>query len=475
MAALAAGLVGVQACDSGSGTALFGDGEAGEGNSASGGSQSQSGSSSGAKPNGGSPAVGASGGSANGGSANGGSANGGSANGGVGEQPGGGAGEQPSGGASDGGMPAVQGGMPGVGDAGDGGMPSAPGEAGQGGMAEGGAPGGPICDEVLLSVEPRVPNVVFMIDRSGTMFDLSSQPWTIVKEAALTVMQEMQGELAIGFMSVAGESASCPLLDEVTPALNNHTAIAAKYNALAKPAKGESPFTLALTRAGDLLVAAPGSGEAYALMVIDGEPDYCNDGNALCPIDSVVARIQALHTQGFVTLVAGLPNLTTPAQHEAALQSYANAGLGLAVASVGDTPTNIYYQCLGLPAWTTELAATGKQTPAALGSYSNSPAAAPYTSLEPSAGLAALTASFRSLFARTKSCRFDVADFSVDLAQASSGTVTVDDQPVPFDAQNGWRMVDGDELELVGSACTAWRVPTASEISVKFPCSALSQ
>ena len=44
MVALAAGFVAVQACDTGSGTALFGDGEAGEGNSTSGGSQSQSGS-----------------------------------------------------------------------------------------------------------------------------------------------------------------------------------------------------------------------------------------------------------------------------------------------------------------------------------------------------------------------------------------------------------------------------------------------
>jgi hypothetical protein len=460
--AVVVGLAGAQACDSGSSTALFGDGEGGDGaTSGRGGSQAGKGASSGSQ----------NGGSQNGGSQNGGSQNSGSSHmggapesaGGIANPSAGGAGEDAGGAPSSAGQP---------------GMGGVPAEAGQGGnesTADGGDPGVPICDQVLVSVEARVPNVVFMIDRSGTMFDVNSQPWAAVRDAALTVIGEMDGELDLGFLSMTGEAGSCPLLDEVAPAPDNYAAIAAKYNALAKPTKGESPFMLALGRAGELLAAGPGNGEAHAVMVVDGEPDYCNDGNPACAIDSVVARIQALRSQGFVTLIAGLPNTTNPTQHAASLQSYANAGLGLPVTPVGGSVSDIYYQCTGSAGWAAELATSGKPAQQALGSYSNSAGAAPFTSLDPSAGGAALTAALRSLLARTKSCRFDVEDFDVNVAQANFGTVTIDDQEIPFSAQNGWHMVDADELELVGSACTAWRVPAASQITVKFPCDVLSQ
>jgi hypothetical protein len=440
--ALVAGFACVQACDSGSSTALRGSGaEAGDGHST----------------------------------------NGGSTNGGSGEQPSGGAGEQPSGGAgeqpSDGGTAMVQGGQSGGGDAGQGGAVTTPSDAGQGGTGEGGGSGGPSCDEIALSVEPRVSNVMFLIDRSGSMFVNQGEPWQAVRAAALPVIDAFDQSLDIGLLAMTGEIQMCPLFDEVAPAPDNYNAIASFYGALAAPLKGESPHMLGLERAADMLDGASGTGENFALLVIDGSPDWCNDGNLICPIDATVAKIQALRARDVTTLVAGLPLVSTDqteaAAYAAALQAYANAGVGQPAAVGASSVANLYYQCQADSNWSSEFTLSGKTAPQALGSYSANPGSAPFVLLDPS-DAEGLASGLATLFARAKSCRFDVQDFAIDVAQASSGTVTVNDESVPFDTDNGWRLVDDDELELVGTACAAWRVPTV-QISVKFPCAAVSQ
>jgi hypothetical protein len=318
---------------------------------------------------------------------------------------------------------------------------------------------------------------MFLIDRSGTMFDQSSQPWVPVRDAALPVIDSYDAALNIGFIAMTGEYASCPLLDEVGPATSNYAPIAAKYTALAKPAKGESPFMLALTRAQELLDGAP-DGEAYVIMVVDGEPDFCNDGNDVCPIDSVVARIQTLKAAGITTLVAGLPIYlgADAALYAAALQSYANAGAGLPAASVGDTATNIYYQCnqgsTTPPSWKAEFDASGKPAMQALGTYSANPGSAPVTVLNPT-DAASLTASFTQLFGRTQSCSFEASGGSVTLAEAGSGVVKLDGTLLPYDATNGWHLESESVLELVGSACDALRASGGANVTIDFPCSAV--
>ena len=51
-------------------------------------------------------------------------------------------------------------------------------------------------------------------------------------------------------------------------------------------------------------ITAPG--DKYILFVTDGEPDYCGDGNVLCPPDAVVAELQALKANNITTIVFGL-------------------------------------------------------------------------------------------------------------------------------------------------------------------------
>lgn len=377
------------------------------------------------------------------------------------------------GGASEGGSGEQLGGGGALGGDGNGGGTTA--EAGQGGSGE---PVG--CGGQELSWQAQKSNVMLLMDRSGTMFDLNSQPWAGVRDAVLPVIDANDGNENIGFMAMSGETATCPLLDEVAPAAANYAAIASKYNALIKPTKGESPFMMALDRAQQLLAAAP-AGPRFVILVIDGHPDYCNDGDDLCPIDSVVSHLQKLHTAGITTLVAGLPIFqgADTAVYAAALQSYANAGAGAAVASVGETVANIYFRCNSgsatPPSWKAEFVDSGKAAQQALGSYSASPGTTPYTTLTPAAGAQSLTSAFTSLFAKTQSCLFEATNGKVKVASAAQGVVKMNDTTVPYDADNGWQLVGDDSVELVGSACTSLRATPGALVNITFPCDAVTK
>jgi hypothetical protein len=49
-------------------------------------------------------------------------------------------------------------------------------------------------------------------------------------------------------------------------------------------------------------------------------------------------------------------------------------------------------------------------------------------------------------------------------------TVMVQGTAVPLDATNGFRLNGMSELELLGTACTNWRMPQNSEIKIQIPC-----
>jgi carboxymethylenebutenolidase len=85
-----------------------------------------------------------------------------------------------------------------------------------------------------------------------------------------------------------------------------------------------------------LLRADTAPGEKFILFVTDGEPAYCDDGNALCPPDSVVGQLQTLQTGGIKTLVMGISSPLTTIS-DAVLQGFANAGARQPVAPIDFT------------------------------------------------------------------------------------------------------------------------------------------
>ena len=340
------------------------------------------------------------------------------------------------------------------------------------------------CQQYDIVFEPRTPTVFVLVDRSGTMFDASgaTNAWEPLRAAALEVIQALQAEVRFGFGAFTGEiGQTCPIFDTVAPELNNFPAIQGVYAPLGRPVKGETPTQLALALAKQALVADPGNGGKYILFVTDGEPDYCSDGDDICPVDSVVFHLQRLASENIKTLVLGLTTTAQPVP-QGGLEAWANAGQGQPVAMFSDrgsprllTTTEIYDKCNGRPPWRNDFAAPGpnRDTNPTLGRYStpggNAPVYRP-TSLD----RMELARQLRAAFQGVKSCRFDLQGrIKVNLMRQGEGTITIDGQEVPFGPPDGWHMESETELVLEGASCARWQQPDSIHISFDFPCDAI--
>ncbi len=372
---------------------------------------------------------------------------------------------------------------------------------GGGNPPPGGGGAGGACQTGGAEFVPKVPTVMLLVDRSGTMFDQDGNPWNTLRDGVLPVVKDLNEQVRFGFISITGEMGGkdmCPLVDEVPPAANNYDAVAAKYTALMRPQKGESPGMLGLQRAYETLSADMTDGDKYVLFVTDGEQDYCGDGNKLCPTDSVVGWIQKLKALGVSTYVFGLPlkkdvSATDAAFYSSILQAFANAGVGEPVKGGLDSAnlgaSAIWDQChnpgdTNTTAWAAEFAAAGKvddpttadiDESKTLGNYATVGGTAPIFQPDPK-DQAALAEQFRKVLAGVKSCTFDIGgDIKVVQNLLSEAHVFIEGAEVPLDLNktNGWYMPTETQIELVGDACTNWRMPEKNKISWGFPCKIL--
>jgi hypothetical protein len=368
-----------------------------------------------------------------------------------------------------------------------------------------------VCQMASYKFEPKLPTVYMLIDRSGTMFDCLSttntvEPscttpadtsWVKLKEAVLTVVRALEGQVRIGFASfsgTAGASGMCPVVDKVAPKLMNLAAITPVYNALPFPPndsgqgrKFESPAPQALTMIGAELMADPSPGSKYILFVTDGELDYCDDGLPHCASDDVIGQLQRLNTAGIPTIVMGLQtqSFNLPA---GTLQAFANAGAGeptVIQPPAGGNATTIFDQCQPKALWRQSFLAGAPECAADLnacrgrtiGTYM--PTAGPTKPYTPNAtDQTMLVNQLSAAISGVKSCVFDLGDvggkaIKVDLTKLAQAKVTVEDAVVPLSDTDGWKMNSQTQLELVGAACTNWRMPNVDDIDFQFPCSTI--
>jgi hypothetical protein len=356
-----------------------------------------------------------------------------------------------------------------------------------GNIGNDGSGGGPGmgCQTGGAQFVPKVPTVMLMVDRSGTMFKDAGNPWNTLRDGVLEVVQKMNDDVRFGLLAVTGEQQAgmCPLLDEVAPAAHNYDALAAKYMALKAPTKGESPGMRGLARAADILAADTTEGDKYVLFVTDGEQDYCNDGDFACPTDSVVYHLQQTAAKGFKTFIFGLPMKSDDAQQQArypfVLQAFADAGMGLPVAPVlppgGQGPVQIFYNCQGVPEWQAEAVAAGTPAMQPLATYAAASGGAKVFTPDPT-NKDALRDEIAKVLSGVKSCVFDIGgDIKVKQNLLSDAHVYVEGVEVPLDAAgtNGWHMPTPTQIELAGDACTNWRMPQNNKIEWDFPCEIL--
>lgn len=363
-----------------------------------------------------------------------------------------------------------------------------------------------ICQMASYTFEPKIPTVFMLVDQSGSMFkcrtnggsmdatgrecaNKADTSWYPLRDGVLQVVQQLQAEVRFGFAAFTGEQgqAMCPTLSPVLPAQNNYDAISGNYNGLMAPMKGETPTRKAMEQIATLLKADTAPGEKFILFVTDGQPDYCDDGNDLCPPDSVVGELQTLYTDGIKTLVFGISSPLTTIS-DSVLQAFANAGGGQSV--LPPFPSNqtldlnaFHDQCNGVAGWKADFLATGKPDVRndtgvppwpTIGDYGTTSGTA--TVFKPDlTNQQALVNEISRALAGVKSCVFDLGNIDgkslkVDLTQLDKAHVLIEGTDIPHADADGWRMNDATQLELVGSACDKWRNPDSKNIDFQFPC-----
>ena len=342
-----------------------------------------------------------------------------------------------------------------------------------------------VCQMAAYTFEPKIPTVYVLVDRSGSEFTSDTMGiYFTLRSAALEVIQQLQGEVRFGLGVFTGQAgAMCVMYTSVATDLNNYTKIAAAYNGLGRPQfKAETPAAQIITgTVKAALKADTGVGQKYMLFVTDTETDYCDDGDQLCPIDSVAYAIQDLYASGFGTFIVGLPSDQSSYAMDA-LKAFANAGVGQPVAPPAQngtpwSPTAIAGQCQGRAGWKSIWTAAGRTGTAPTATYSTAGGNATIYTPDPT-NRTALVNAIAAVVAGVKSCTFDLSDvggksIKVDTSKLAQARVIIEGTEVPQGDTNGWSMASPTQLVLNGTACTSWRMPDKKNIDFRFPCSTI--
>lgn len=338
----------------------------------------------------------------------------------------------------------------GTGSGGSGGSIGVPGSPGGGDIGEGGSGGD--CAAVELTLNDVIPTVVLLIDQSGSMEDSELEPgtsrWDALKDALTgpqSPVRALDNKVRFGMafyhnhaqLDLPPEEGVCPIVDKggdeellMPPAFGRFEAFAEYFLPLGT--FRNTPTAESYERVAAELEAFDEPGPKYIVLATDGNPDRCenNRENAPGPNGGALSRqmvvdaVTAAYEKDITTFVISVGGDVTP-DH---LRNVANVGQGYDP----DDPEDRFYIV---------------------------------TSAE------ALTTAFEEIIYGTRSCVLTL-DGEIDPDQADKGEVKIDDDPVPMDEENGWVIIDGQTIELKGTACET--IKNGDHVlSARFPCEAV--
>lgn len=228
----------------------------------------------------------------------------------IGGSTGGASSGSPSGGAASGGAPnetTTGGSSPGgaaSGGAPSGGAPS--GGSSSGGDGSGGEVGSCTENNRVVSLVPlTTKQVVYVLaDGSSSLFEAGSG-WDLLDEGVLPALEERDAELRLGFGYFSGQTASCTGLTNLVPVGDdNASAVRAAYDGLVLPTERlESPTSLAIEQATELLAPLAQTANVTLVLVSDGNGDFCDDSNPRCGVDAQVTALQMASVRGIHSIV----------------------------------------------------------------------------------------------------------------------------------------------------------------------------
>lgn len=324
---------------------------------------------------------------------------------------------------------------------------------GTSGSGDGTSVDAPVCGYVGVELGETTPTVILLIDGSSTMPDRfgDTTRWnamyqTLMSSAAAPntgVVKRMEGSVRFGltiYTSYEG-GASCPLLVDVAPALNNHAAIDAVYAApgtepphyddVPKADWHQTPTAESLKEVHQALAAMGGNEPKVIVLATDGKPDTCADPNVetdgdleekRAAEDLVVSEASKAYDDGIRSFVIGV-DLATARRH---LQEVANAGVGLD--PEGDDK-------------------------------------APYYVVEDEQEL---VDAFAEIIGGVTDCVLKLQTPLTSMDNETNGLVKLDDQPAVHGTD--WRMIDVNTLEILGTKCQAMLGGEISKVSASWPC-----
>jgi hypothetical protein len=267
---------------------------------------------------------------------------------------------------------------------------------------------------------------MLVLDQSGSVTTAfgDTTRWLAMGETLLDpasgLVPLLEANIRFGLQMYAGGD-PCPSVHGVPPALNNYQNINDTF--YANEPLSQTPTGEALLEVIEIVKADPSEYEKIIVLATDGLPDTCARPN---------------------------PDEGQPEAIAAAQASF-DADIPLFIISVGDEMGEEHLQ---------DMANAGQGVP-----VSERPGAQAYLAYEPEA----LADAFWDIILGTRACVLTLEGEVVeDLVHEC--VVSVDDKPLEKDAENGWRLNNTSEVEILGTTCEGILDGTLSNIGVTCPC-----
>lgn len=354
--------------------------------------------------------------------------------------------------------------------------------------ATGGMGGGTACIDVEVTFDPVIPNVVLLIDQSGSMnaqdgfapaveaaieagyvpwdctrtsmgdnvVSTEDYRWNVVRNVLFHpetgVVKPLENSVRFGYASYTYNTAveTCPQLEEVAIDFGNHAAMLEEHACNDFPGSGNTPTRESLTQVAEQFAATDLEGPKIIVLATDGLPDNC-----VCENWSNQGGECASSNCDEEDMVDRGGTMMCPEQAEQydvvieAQRIHEELGIAIEVINVSN-PSNAT-----LAAHLDDVAERG-------GAFSK----AAIDGFNP----AALTDAFKTIIDGVRSCAIDL-DGTITAGKEDTGVVTVDGVELVYNGPDGWIVNSPTQIELVGMACETIKSGD-HDIDVSFPCDA---
>ena len=307
-------------------------------------------------------------------------------------------------------------------------------------LPDGGLPDAPDCPDATVYPTRITPNVLFIVDQSGSMIEDFGgvSRWVAAHDAISDVIDQTSNVARFGLVTYTAEdNMVCPNVSQLDLSFG---LMSLDDNDPNYP-RNSSGLTMDDTPTGDsidevvrLLDLDPPPADEPTVFVLatDGEPDRCEDpdGHDDISMDEVISAVQAAHTKKYDTFILSVGRGLISAAH---LQEVANVGAGqnqmtgTAPYWEGDNPTE-------------------------------------------------LANHFRTIVNAQITCDVELNGAVQDVSRVCDGNVTMDGETLDCNnTTRGWQLKPGtlDQLQLLGSACTDWKTGDKT-LEAVFPCNVVT-